>query len=60
MNNTKINFKNVLAGMGLGFLVLFLFATLVIQLAPDSDLTALLTGRKEIVEDNIDPFLKRK
>lgn len=60
MKNNKIDFKNVLAGLGLGFLVLFLVATVLLKTYPDSDLTALFLGRTEIVEDDIDPFLKKK
>lgn len=44
MKKTKIEFKNVLAGIGLGFLVLFLVAIVTMKMVPDNDLTALLLG----------------
>lgn len=46
MQKTKIDFKNILAGIGLGFLVLFLIAIVTMKMIPDNDLTALLMGDK--------------
>lgn len=59
MNNTKIDFKNVLAGVGIAVVALFLLLMVVIRTSPSGDLTALLLGDKNsaVIEDDADVFV---